>query len=226
LTPAGGLTTLYTFGGPDGEFPYGGLLQGSDGSLYGTTEKAGTQNDGTVFGLSLGTNSQPTLNNPTGTYVANAAIVPAGTGGMVTAYASTDTDLLIDINGYFSATGQGGLSLYPVVPCRVIDMRGIGSGQPFSGTLSPPVDVVDSNCGLPGSAQAYVFNATALPSPTLHYLTLWPDQQPVPGVSTLNAIDGLVTSNMAIVPTTNGKVEAFASGTTQLILDIFSYFAP
>ncbi len=32
---------------------------------------------------------------------------------------------------------------------------------------------------------------------------------------------------MAIVPTsTNGSVNAYASGTTQLILDISSYFAP
>jgi hypothetical protein len=44
--------------------------------------------------------------------------------------------------------------------------------------------------------------------------------------STLNAIDGMITSNMAIVPTNNGKVDAYASWTTQLILDISSYFAP
>jgi hypothetical protein len=31
---------------------------------------------------------------------------------------------------------------------------------------------------------------------------------------------------MAIVPSTNGKVDAYASGLTQLILDISSYFAP
>jgi len=30
----------------------------------------------------------------------------------------------------------------------------------------------------------------------------------------------------AILPSTNGKVDAYASGITQLILDIPSYFAP
>ena len=45
-------------------------------------------------------------------------------------------------------------------------------------------------------------------------------------VSTLNAIDGAITSNMAVVPTNNGKIDAYASGITQLILDISSYFAP
>jgi hypothetical protein len=45
-------------------------------------------------------------------------------------------------------------------------------------------------------------------------------------VSTLNAIDGAITSNMAIVPTSNGSVDAFASNLTQLVLDISAYFAP
>ena len=47
-----------------------------------------------------------------------------------------------------------------------------------------------------------------------------------PVVSTLNALDGAITSNMAIVPNSNGKTDAFAQGTTQLILDISGYFAP
>jgi uncharacterized repeat protein (TIGR03803 family) len=169
-----------------------------------------------------------TLNNPTATYVANAAIVPAGSSGEITVYPSDNTDLAIDINGYFAAPGgQGALSLYPTVPCRVIDTRKIGSGQPFSGTLTPPVDVVDSPCGIPATAQAYVFNATVVPSPNLSYLTLWPDGEGQPIVSTLNAADGWITSNMAIVPNHgDGKVDAYASGVTQLILDISSYFAP
>src|ERR1035438_7831449 len=158
---------------------------------------------------------------------ANAAIVPAGTGREIAAFANNDTNLVIDINGYFAPAGPGGLSLYPMAPCRVIDTRHVGSGQPFIGTLSPPVDVVDSPCEPPAAAQAYVFNATVVPQGGLGYLTLWPDGTGRPVVSTLNAIDGWITSNMAIVPSTNGKVDAYAgSGLTQLILDISSYFAP
>ena len=173
--------------------------------------------------------SQPvvsTLNDPTGTIVANAAVVPAGTGGDISVYSTDNTQLVIDINGYFAPAGTGGLSLYAVAPCRVIDTRHVGSGQPFSGTLTPPVDVVDSFCGPPATAQAYVFNATVVPTGGLGYLTLWPDGESKPLVSTLNALDGSITNNMAIVPSTNGKVDAFASGITQLILDISSYFAP
>jgi DNA-binding beta-propeller fold protein YncE len=167
-----------------------------------------------------------TLNDIPGQIIANAAIVVAGTGGNVSVYPASDTDLVIDINGYFATAGPNGLSLYGVQPCRVIDTRKIGGGLPFSGTLTPPVDVVDTGCGTSSLAQAYVFNASVVPQGPLGYLTLWPDGAGQPMVSTLNALDGSISSNMAIVPSNNGSVDAYASGITQLILDISSYFAP
>jgi len=165
-----------------------------------------------------------TLNNPTATVVANAAIVPAGTGGGISAFAYDDTDLIVDINGYFGAPSQSGLSFYTLTPCRAYDSRN-NNGQPFQGTRT--VDVVDSQCGPPSSAQAYVFNATVVPTNgPMGYLTLWPDGQTQPVVSTLNAYDGFITSNMAIVPNVNGSIDAYADGMTHLILDIAGYFAP
>jgi len=171
--------------------------------------------------------SQPTvstLNNLTATVVANAAIVPAGTGGGISVFASNNTDLVVDINGYFAAPGTSGLKLYPVAPCRVLDTRQVGSGNPIQGTLA--VNVTGSACAPPAAAQAYVFNATVVPSGPLGYLTLWPDGGQQPLASTMNALDGEITSNMAIVPSTNGSIDAFASNPTQLVLDISSYFAP
>jgi YVTN family beta-propeller protein len=168
-----------------------------------------------------------TLNDIPGTIIANAAIVPAGMAGDISVYPSNDTDVIIDINGYFAPPGTGGLSLYAAAPCRVIDTRKVGMGLPVGGMLNPPVDVMDSVCGPSAAARAYVLNATVVPFGALGYLTLWqndPMHQPV--VSTLNALDGAITNNMAIVPTADGKIDAYASGITQLILDISSYFAP
>ena len=164
-----------------------------------------------------------TLNNPTATVVANAAIVPAASNGDIDVYAYNSTDLIIDIDGYFAAPGQKGLSLYPVAPCRVLDTRN-NNGKPFMGPKV--VNVEGSVCAPPSNAQAYVFNATVVPSGSMPYLTLWPDGQQQPVVSTLNAYDGFITSNLAIVPTTNGSIDAYAAGLTQLILDISGYFAP
>lgn len=163
-----------------------------------------------------------TLNDLTGTVVANAGIVPAGTGGDIDTYASQNTGLVIDINGYFAPPAQGGLSLYSPVVCRVLDTRnGIGA---YSGTLV--VNVVNTGCSVSSLAQGFVFNATVVPSGPLGYLTLWPDGEHQPGVSTLNARDGFVTSNMAIVPNVDGSIDAYASALTQLILDIYGYYAP
>jgi hypothetical protein len=88
------------------------------------------------------------------------------------------------------------------------------------------VPIQESSCAPPTTAQAYVLNATVVPTTSLGYLSLWTGGGTQPNVSTLNADDGAVTSNMAIVPTTNGIIDAFATDSTQLILDLSSYFAP
>jgi uncharacterized repeat protein (TIGR03803 family) len=53
ISTSGVLTTLYTFTGNDGAFPQGGLVQGTDGYFYGTTQQGGTNGAyGTVFKIS------------------------------------------------------------------------------------------------------------------------------------------------------------------------------
>lgn len=53
ITLGGTLTTLYSFcsesGFVDGMSPYAGLIQATDGSLYGTTLEGGADDEGTVF---------------------------------------------------------------------------------------------------------------------------------------------------------------------------------
>jgi uncharacterized repeat protein (TIGR03803 family) len=163
-----------------------------------------------------------TLNSSTGAVTANAAIVPGGTGGDISIIVSDATDVILDVNGYFAAPASGGLSLHTVTPCRAIDTRN-GAGA-FDGTLTAPIH--GSSCAPPTTAQAYVLNATVVPTASLSYLSLWAAGGAQPIVSTLNASDGAVTSNMAIVTTTNGSIDAFSTDSTNLILDVSSYFAP
>jgi uncharacterized repeat protein (TIGR03803 family) len=62
VTPAGGQTSIYSFcqqtGCPDGAYPTGNLIQGTDGAIYGTTSgQKGDDppsDDGSVFRLSVG----------------------------------------------------------------------------------------------------------------------------------------------------------------------------
>jgi uncharacterized repeat protein (TIGR03803 family) len=57
ITPSGTLTTLYNFCSQsnctDGYFPCAGLVQATNGYLYGTTYSGGANNKGTVFSLSV-----------------------------------------------------------------------------------------------------------------------------------------------------------------------------
>jgi uncharacterized repeat protein (TIGR03803 family) len=53
LDATGALSPLYSFSGRnDGAYPAAGLVQASDGYLYGTTSGGGTNGDGTVFKIS------------------------------------------------------------------------------------------------------------------------------------------------------------------------------
>jgi len=66
VTKKGKLTTLYSFGGADGERPFGGLLQATDGNLYGTTSAGGANSYGTVFKITT-KGALETLHNFNGT---------------------------------------------------------------------------------------------------------------------------------------------------------------
>ncbi|HSU53117.1 MAG TPA: choice-of-anchor tandem repeat GloVer-containing protein, partial [Candidatus Dormibacteraeota bacterium] len=48
-TDGNSFTNLHSFGAGDGENPHGGLVQGPEGTLYGTAQNGGTNGSGTVF---------------------------------------------------------------------------------------------------------------------------------------------------------------------------------
>ena len=171
-----------------------------------------------------------TVNSPQGTVVGNAAIVPAGTSGAISLYASNDTDVVIDINGYFATPSDQSQVFYPVTPCRVADTRGNG----FENAFGPPALVaaatrafqIAGSCDLPSSAVAYSLRMTVVPPGPLGYLTTWPAGQPLPIAATLNDPSGRVVGNEAIVPAgTGGSINVYASGNTNLVIDTNGYFA-
>ena len=172
-----------------------------------------------------------TLNAVTGTVVANAAILQAGTGGSFNAFVTESTHMIIDLNGYFAPPGQpGALAFFPLQPCRIFDTRnstGAFGGPILARDATRSFTVPSSACNVPTSAQAYVTNSTMVPSGVFAFLTLFPGGQPRPTVSTLNAIDGALTSNAAIVPAgPGGGIQVYTSDAFHMLLDISGYFAP
>ena len=98
MTTAGTLTTVHTFAGPDGSFPYSGVIQGADGNFYGMTSCGGTDGDGTIFQLTP-TGSFNTLH----TFVGTDGSFPFA--GMVQASSGT----------FYGTTVQGGADNYGTV---------------------------------------------------------------------------------------------------------------
>jgi probable HAF family extracellular repeat protein len=195
-----------------------------------------------------------TLDDPEGSILANAAIVPAGTssGGVsVFNFGPATTDVVIDMNGYFAPPVTSGLRFYPVSPCRLVDTRGFLAGfngiSPFSGpsiatggTLTIPVqsaaeasaNTTPAPCGvIPSSAQAYALNITVVPQGgAVDYISLWPSGIVKPFVATLNDPQGKIVANAAIVPagSPSGGISVFNAGpsTTDIVIDMNGYFAP
>jgi len=175
-----------------------------------------------------------TLNDLQGVVVGNEAIVPAGTSGAISVYVSSDTDLLIDINGYFAPPGNpGALYFFSMEPCRVADTR---SGSGFSGAFGPPslvagatrdFPMLSSSCDISPAAQAYSLNLTVVPPGPMGFLTAWPAGQARPLASTVNSPTGTVVASAAIVAAgTNGDIDVFSNGATDLVIDINGFFAP
>jgi hypothetical protein len=172
--------------------------------------------------------------NYSGSVVANAAIVPAGTNGAIDVFVNYPTDVLLDIDGYFAPPLSTGLEFYPVTPCRIADTR---TGAGFTGQFGPPTmqggatrtfNIPASSCGIPSTASAYSLNFAVVPpggGPAAN-LTTWPAGQSMPNVSTLN-YSGSVVANAATVPAgANGAINVFVNYPTDVLFDTDGYFAP
>lgn len=113
ITSSGALTTRYSFtGANDGGNPWGGLVQATDGNLYGTTQTGGQFGFGTVFQIAptgLFTNTAQ-FDGYAGAYP-SAALVQGADGGLygTTLGGGADNDGLIyrlGIAGPLQITGQ------------------------------------------------------------------------------------------------------------------------
>jgi uncharacterized repeat protein (TIGR03803 family) len=113
ITPAGALTTLYSFSGNDGANPFAGLVQATDGNFYGTTLEGGAHSHGTIFNITaagvLTTLYSFGSGNGTNPY---AGLVQATDGN------------------FYGTTGQGGV---------INNCGSYGCGTVFSLTISPGV---------------------------------------------------------------------------------------
>lgn len=107
-TPAGGLTTLHSFNGADGEEPFAGLIQATDGNLYGTTRYGGANGYGSIFRINLDgkLTSLHSFSNTDGAYP-EAALLQAVDGSLYGTTFSGGSDTSCNCGTVFKATTTG-----------------------------------------------------------------------------------------------------------------------
>jgi len=162
ITSGGTLTTLYSFcsqaGCADGENPAGGMIQSSDGNLYGATYFGGAENDGTIFELALASSTaSPAINSSGG--VVNGASFQAGIarGSWITIYG---TNLSPKTDTWANAIVGGNL------PTSLDGVKvSVGGDPAYIYYISPTqIDAVAPNVAA-GSVPVMVTNSSGTSSP-------------------------------------------------------------
>ena len=182
----------------------------------------------TVFPCGSAKPNASNLNFVTGEAIPNAVVAKIGSGGKVCLSANVAVHLIVDVNGFFTATA----GLQPVVPARVLDTRPGGStvdGQSIgSGALAGGVVtslVVAGRGGAPADASAVVLNVTATEATGAGYLTVFPCGSPQPLASNLNFGAGDTIPNAVVAKVGTGGAVCFYSNVgVHLIVDVNGYF--
>jgi uncharacterized repeat protein (TIGR03803 family) len=187
ITPAGTLTTLYTFCSQtnctDGAGPSTGLLRATDGNFYGTTEFGGANNLGTIFKIT-----------PDGALTTLHSF--SGSDGQV-----PDASLFQSTNGVLYGTTLQGACTGGT--CGTIFSLDVGLGEfvetlPTSGAVGKTIDILSQ--GLTGTT-AVSFNGIAASFTVVSdtYLTATVPTGATTGVVTVATPSATLKSNQKFI---------------------------
>ena len=187
-----------------------------------------------------------TVNFSAGETLANRAIVPVGTGGMINVYNDAGvTPLAIDVSGYFTddqASSTGGYYV-PVPVSRVADTRFWQTSSPMSTRTLKTQKIAGETCVLSPARTlcgrvlvppitaiprpiATLINITAVPKGIGGYLTAFPSDSPIPASSDVSFTNTAAASNLTFVSlSSGGEVSVHNSGGfANVVEDVCGYF--
>jgi PKD repeat protein len=186
-----------------------------------------TVESGVVTAYADGT-TLPTASNvnyTAGQTTANAAVVPVGSDGKidlsVTGNGGTSTDIIADVEGYYTAGNGTGTSVFvPTIPARIYDTRQHTNGAILAGGY---LHVAFS----PTTPDAYALNITDVSPTGGGNLEAFPDNTQDNITSTLNFVAGQLVGNydQATVSSTGIDIQNNSGGSVQIVVDEYGYFA-
>ncbi len=165
----------------------------------------------------------------------NAFTVGLGASdGAFKLFVSSNTDVVIDVTGYYAPPSASGLYFHPLPkPIRLLETR-----TGFSGCQTPgaPLQTATTRtqtgvltCDgvtIPTGALALVGNATTTNSTGSGYLTLWPADAVQPFASSSNFAAGINrNAPFTVGLSLNGEFNIYTARTTDLVIDVMGYYS-
>lgn len=184
----------------------------------------------TVFPCGSQPPTASNLNYVRSSTIPNLVVAKIGATGTVCVFTQFDTQLVVDVNGYFPAV----TSYKALDPVRLLDTRpshptvdGLGAGAGVRPTGTVTVMHVAGRGGVPANAVTAVLNVTVTEPLSAGYVTVYPCGIDPPLASNLNFVAGQTIPNAVVAKIgTNGDVCMFNSQPLQLVADVNGYFPP
>ncbi|MFT6435152.1 MAG: hypothetical protein ACJAVI_003204 [Candidatus Azotimanducaceae bacterium] len=170
------------------------------------------------------------LNYASGSIVPNGVIASIGANGGVCFFSQAESDLIVDIAGWFEGSSYVGAT-----PNRLVDTRdGTGGSLGFVDSSEPLVVTVaglavtsasGSAVTIPSNLSAVALNVTAVTPVGNGFLTVWPCDVARPLASNVNYTTGAIVPNGVIAPVSaDGTVCIFSQTPSHVIVDLAGWF--
>ncbi len=190
--------------------------------------------------LTLYPSDAPQPNVTNSNYLANEILNNAFTVGLgvndgaFKLFVGTNTDVVIDVTGYYAPPASGGLYFHPLPkPIRLLETR---SGLPGcqtpgaqlqTGTTRTQTGVLTCDgVTIPTDALALVGNATTTNSAGNGYLTLYPANATQPFASSSNFAAGVNrNAPFTVGLSPSGEFNIYTARTTDLVIDVMGYYS-
>jgi hypothetical protein len=151
---------------------------------------------------------------------ANRAIVPVSSTGMISVYNQFgSTDVILDVNGYYTDATASGKLFTSVSPIRLADHTAVGPNSSFN--LS-----IGGVAGVPLTASAVVLDAVTSETTAASFLTVAPSPGAGAATSDINWVAGQVNPNLTVTTLgTAGQANFYNSaGNANVSVDLEGFF--
>jgi hypothetical protein len=165
----------------------------------------------------------------------NVFTVGLGADGAFKIFVTSNTDVVVDITGYYAPPATGGLYFHPLPkPIRLLETRAgepgcFAPGAPITGNTEFTQQGTGTCSGvtIPASALALVGNATTVNPVGGGFLTFFPANATRPLIASGNYDAGEILNSpftAGLSPT--GQFKIYTLATTHLVVDVLGYFSP